>query len=117
MTSDELNVDKQGGVLTLTMNRPERRNAITTVMLAEMIYCLEQARSDPDVRVVVLRGAGAGFCPGFQSENFRHVGEGMAVIHQVDDLAHADYIFLTVQTMAFWCSLGFEQAIAPLPGA
>lgn len=63
-TDSVLEIDRSGGVLTMTLNRPERRNAITTVMLAEMIHCLEQAQSNPDVRVVVLRGAGAGFCPG-----------------------------------------------------
>lgn len=52
------------GVLTLALNRPERRNAITTVMLAELLWCLEQARDDAAVRVVVLRGNGKGFCPG-----------------------------------------------------
>lgn len=52
------------GVLSLALNRPERRNAITTVMLAELEYALEQARDDAAVRVVVLRGIGAGFCSG-----------------------------------------------------
>jgi 2-(1,2-epoxy-1,2-dihydrophenyl)acetyl-CoA isomerase len=52
------------GVLTLTLNRPHRRNAITTVMLAELIFALEQATDDKRVRVVVLRGADHGFCPG-----------------------------------------------------
>ena len=54
----------EDGVLTLTLNRPERRNAITTVMLAELIYALEHAAHDKGVRVVVLRGAEHGFCPG-----------------------------------------------------
>lgn len=53
-----------GGVLTLTLNRPARRNAITTVMLAELIHALEHAANDKSVRVVVLRGAEHGFCPG-----------------------------------------------------
>lgn len=52
------------GVLTLSLNRPEKRNAITTVMLAELIHALETATTDPAVRVVVLRGTGKGFCPG-----------------------------------------------------
>ena len=56
--------DVSDGVLTLTLNRPERRNAITTVMLAELIYALEHAAHDKGVRVVVLKGADHGFCPG-----------------------------------------------------
>ena len=56
--------DQEGGVLTVTFDRPERRNAMTTVMLAELIYILEQCEEDPTVRAVVIRGAGKGFCPG-----------------------------------------------------
>ena len=52
------------GQLILTMNRPAKRNAISTIMLAELIYALEHANLDSSVRVVVLRGAGKGFCPG-----------------------------------------------------
>ena len=55
---------QEGGVVSLTLNRPERRNAITTVMLAELIFALEQCAQDGSVRVVVVRGADHGFCPG-----------------------------------------------------
>lgn len=56
--------ERDDGVLTLTMSRPEKRNAITGTMLAELILALEEAEVDADVRVVVLCGAGKGFCPG-----------------------------------------------------
>jgi len=52
------------GILSITMNRPEKRNALSTILLAEMIYLLQEAGARDDVRVVVLRGAGKGFCPG-----------------------------------------------------
>lgn len=52
------------GVLTLTMNRPDRRNALSAEMLAAMAYCLAQAETDPAVRVIVLTGAGNAFCAG-----------------------------------------------------
>jgi len=54
----------RSGVATLTLNRPQRRNAITTVMLAELIFAIEHCRTDSSVRVVIVRGAGKGFCPG-----------------------------------------------------
>jgi len=60
----DLICEQQGGVLTITFDRPERRNALTTVMLAELIYILEQSQDDPSVRTIVIRGAGKGFCPG-----------------------------------------------------
>lgn len=54
----------QAGVTTLTLNRPDKRNAITGHMLAELIFALEHTEADPEVRVVIIRGAGKGFCPG-----------------------------------------------------
>lgn len=55
---------RDGGTVTLALDRPERRNAITRTMLAEMICALEACAADDSVRVVVLRGAGKGFCSG-----------------------------------------------------
>lgn len=52
------------GVATLTLNRPDRRNAITRTMLAELLFAVEACAIDEAVRVVVIRGAGKGFCPG-----------------------------------------------------
>ena len=52
------------GILILTMNRPERLNALSRPMLQAMARLLERAEADPDVRVVVLTGAGGAFCAG-----------------------------------------------------
>ncbi len=62
--SDFLLTERRGAVLILTMNRPERRNAFTRPMLATMQEVLAQAAEDPEVRVVVLTGAGGAFCAG-----------------------------------------------------
>jgi len=51
-------------VLTITLNRPERLNAISAAMLNELAAKLKEANHDPDVRVVVITGAGKGFCSG-----------------------------------------------------
>jgi enoyl-CoA hydratase/carnithine racemase len=58
-------VEKRGSVLTLTINRPERRNAVTFETLAGLRDGVRRARSDRDIRVVVLTGAGEkAFCAG-----------------------------------------------------
>jgi enoyl-CoA hydratase/carnithine racemase len=63
--ADELLVDRSGPVLTLTINRPERRNAMTWAVIAELREQIAVARDDPSVRVVVLTGAGdKAFCAG-----------------------------------------------------
>lgn len=54
----------KNGVLTITLNRPDKRNAIHNEMRAEMIAAFEQAAVDSNVRAVILTGAGKGFCSG-----------------------------------------------------
>lgn len=52
------------GIATVTLNRPTRRNSIVGAMLRDLNRALETAAADPDVRVLVLTGAGRDFCPG-----------------------------------------------------
>ena len=52
------------GILTLTMNRPGQLNAMTWPMMGQLLKGLREAAADPAVRVVVLAGAGRGFCSG-----------------------------------------------------
>lgn len=52
------------GVLRITLNRPESLNAVTAAGLERLESVFRDAAGDPGVRVVVLRGAGAGFCSG-----------------------------------------------------
>ena len=56
--------DFRDGVLTLTMNRPEARNALSLDMSSQMLDALRKASIDPAVRAVVLTGAGGAFCAG-----------------------------------------------------
>src|SRR3954468_17402298 len=55
---------KDGHVLTVSLNRPERRNAINGDVHAALRGILELAADDPDVRAIVLRGEGKAFCAG-----------------------------------------------------
>lgn len=52
------------GIATLTLNRPEKRNAMSDDMRSELITALEHLSADKSVRAVVLTGAGKGFCAG-----------------------------------------------------
>ncbi|WP_417224256.1 enoyl-CoA hydratase/isomerase family protein, partial [Achromobacter spanius] len=53
-----------GGVATLTLNRPEKRNAISDAMRTELIHALEAVSADRGTRALVLTGEGKGFCAG-----------------------------------------------------
>ncbi|MCZ6658315.1 MAG: enoyl-CoA hydratase-related protein, partial [Gammaproteobacteria bacterium] len=52
------------GIGRLVLNRPERMNGMTNRMLVETHDCLETVAKRGDVRVLILTGAGRGFCPG-----------------------------------------------------
>jgi enoyl-CoA hydratase/carnithine racemase len=60
-----LRVSAESGVALLTLDRPQARNALTPALIAELLDTLDAMGSDPDVRVLVLRGAGGSFCAGY----------------------------------------------------
>ncbi|MEO5721837.1 MAG: enoyl-CoA hydratase-related protein [Chthoniobacterales bacterium] len=57
-------IEKQSAQTILTLNRPERRNALTIELMREIVQALEAAAADESQRVLVLRGAGLSFCTG-----------------------------------------------------
>jgi 2-(1,2-epoxy-1,2-dihydrophenyl)acetyl-CoA isomerase len=61
---DELIERHEDGVLVLTLNRPDRLNALTPAMTTALLAALRSAALDPAVRAVMLTGAGRGFCAG-----------------------------------------------------
>ena len=63
-TTDELLVENKGRVVVITLNRPERMNAISRDMLDQLSAKVTEANKDPDVRCIVLTGNGRGFCAG-----------------------------------------------------
>src|SRR5712692_11444115 len=64
LVSDRVLSTLEGGILTATLNRPEKKNAIDTPMMDALLMLLERADLDAAVRVVALRGAGGDFCAG-----------------------------------------------------
>lgn len=59
-----IDLQVQSGIATLTLNRPEKRNAISDAMRTELILALEQVAGDATIRALVLTGNGKGFCAG-----------------------------------------------------
>ena len=64
MEYEQILTDIADGILTITMNRPDRLNAWTPTMARELMSALDRAEADDDVRVVIVTGAGRGFCAG-----------------------------------------------------
>ena len=61
----EILFEKQRGGVLITLNRPEALNAITRPMLKELHNALDEAEADPQIRAIVITGAGRAFSSGF----------------------------------------------------
>jgi enoyl-CoA hydratase/carnithine racemase len=70
---EKIRVARDGGVLTITLYNPDRRNAIGPQMTNELLYALGDAMGADDVRVVVVTGEGKAFCAG---GDFVPMGDG-----------------------------------------
>lgn len=64
MSYEQIDYSVADGIATITLNRPEKLNAFTGVMMAEMIDALDRIDADDAVRCVIVTGAGRAFCAG-----------------------------------------------------
>jgi enoyl-CoA hydratase/carnithine racemase len=90
MTGTVLAQDAAGGVRIVTLNRPQRLNAIMPELLEDLITALSAADRDPAVRAIVLTGAGRAFCSGDDLKDFgTQVGDEAATrayIERIQDV-------------------------------
>ena len=68
--TDDLLVAASGGVLTLTLNRPQARNAVTVAIANAMVEAIDAFDRDDELRVAVVTGAGGSFCAGMDLKRF-----------------------------------------------
>jgi enoyl-CoA hydratase len=86
MTEHHIELHREGPVATILVNRPEARNALTAAMRRRMLECFEQLSGEPDVRVVVLRGAGGkSFISGADIGEFDRLGAEQVLAMARDD--------------------------------
>jgi enoyl-CoA hydratase/carnithine racemase len=71
--TEHVRVERSGGVLAITLARPERRNAITVAMYDSLANAVERAADDPDIRVITIRGEGEDFTAGNDLGDFLQV--------------------------------------------
>jgi 2-(1,2-epoxy-1,2-dihydrophenyl)acetyl-CoA isomerase len=92
-------VARQNGVATLTLNRPERLNAINGALGHALVDALHRAAQDAEVRAVVLTGAGRGFCSGGDLGLLREAREHQAVQELEGLLRSGKQIILAIASM------------------
>src|SRR3954452_23409472 len=78
MAGDEITLERDGGVATITLNAPARRNALTVAMAGALVEACEAIDADPAVGAVVVRGAGGYFCAGGDRDTLAAAGEDPA---------------------------------------
>ncbi|MCQ0987831.1 crotonase/enoyl-CoA hydratase family protein [Jiella marina] len=78
-------VTAEGGVVTIRMNRPEKKNAINRAMYREMKEALEAAAQDDAVRAIVFAGVPGAFCAGNDIADFMAIAEGGSLPGEVRD--------------------------------
>src|SRR5687768_345533 len=64
MAYEALIYDVKDGIATLTLNRPDRLNALNDTLRDDLFDAVQKSAADPNVRVLVITGAGRGFCSG-----------------------------------------------------
>jgi methylglutaconyl-CoA hydratase len=77
-------VEEENGVRTITLNRPERRNAMTPQMQEELQAAMEKAAAADSCRVIVLAGAGEAFCAGLDLSSLQEMNDKSAADHATD---------------------------------
>jgi enoyl-CoA hydratase/carnithine racemase len=110
--TEELLVSNANHILTITLNRPDRLNAISGPMLNALSSTLQEANIDRDIRVIVLTGAGRGFCAGLdlkdQMSGEQTVGTNRG--YQLFDLHNSPPIVINRMDKPIICALNGAAA-------
>jgi len=76
MSDDAIKIERHQNYVTLSLNRPEKRNALNRAMLDGFEAAFASIESDRDIRALVIRGEGRGFCSGLDLRDIEQMGAG-----------------------------------------
>lgn len=88
------------GIATLTLNRPEKRNALDDRTIAELHDAFATIARDDEVRVILLRGAGKDFCAGADLEQLEKIAAGAGPLENLDDAAALGELLIRMRRLA-----------------
>jgi methylglutaconyl-CoA hydratase len=88
-----------GSTARITLNRPEKRNALNEALVAGLKHALRQANNDAAVRVVVISGAGSDFCSGADLTALQKIADG-SVAENLDDARSLMELFMLIRQVS-----------------
>ena len=100
MTTELLKIDQSGHVRTITLNRPEKKNALSDALAWGVIAAIDEAALDDDVWVIALTGTGDSFCAGLDLANFSGAARYNPMSPQsaqLDDVTWAGHFVLSMR--------------------
>jgi enoyl-CoA hydratase len=114
--AEEILCTIKDGIATVTMNRPEKRNAMNTAILEGLTNSFHQLETNPEVRVVVIRGAGKAFCSGLDLRELssRQTGGGdpetgvTKIFQQIERSRHPTIAMVQGDALAGGCELALH---------
>ncbi len=95
--SDRLAYSVADGIARLTLNRPEKRNALDGAMVAALHEAIDRAERDADVRVIAIQGAGSDFCAGADLAQLERIAEGAGPLENLDDATALGDLFIRMR--------------------
>jgi len=92
-----LEIEEQGGIATVRLNRPEKRNALGPALLSEIHAAFSSLGARKDISVIILEGAGKAFCAGADLEYLEHMS-GFSIQENHQDSLHLKTAFHAIYT-------------------
>ncbi len=93
---NELKVEINNSVATLTLNRPEKRNALNHELISALKSAVKEAGGDPAMRVILIKGAGKDFCSGADLASLRKISES-DVLENLEDAESLLELFIQIR--------------------
>lgn len=79
---EDILYDEDGRLAFITLNRPEKLNALSNSLRGEVMHAMRRAEANPDIGVIVLRAAGRAFSAGYDLTPSRAAGEGSPYVNE-----------------------------------
>jgi methylglutaconyl-CoA hydratase len=95
--SERLTYTVAEGIARLTLNRPDKRNALDGAMVAALHAAIEEAERDGSVRVIAIQGAGSDFCAGADLAQLERIAAGAGVLENLDDATALGELFIRMR--------------------